>query len=251
MSSGLEEAFLAACDSYSEDRVVCDPELNLRFVSECRARGLDEPVAVLNRSLLNLRKAGRLSGLRRSKPTRFKNEDQYRFAAEMAGRYLERRERLSLDSVLCDPDLAAVFDITAGSLAPGFSSLQYRWAALNLRKARQFRPELLSRVAPPLEIIHYRAEDVIMSHLPVTQGVYLLFDGQRLLYVGEAKNLRLRIKKHLDHSDNRELARWLWENGPEELRLEIQILEPHTPTRTRKALEAELIRSRDPVFNVK
>ena len=101
------------------------------------------------------------------------------------------------------------------------------------------------------QIIQYRAEDVIIRHLPVTQGVYLLFDGQRLLYVGEAKNLRLRIKKHLDHSDNRELARWLWENGPEELRLEIQILEPHTPTKTRKALEAELIRSRDPVFNVK
>lgn len=251
MISSLEEAFLAACNGYSEDRVVCDPELNLRFVSECRARGLDEPVAALNRSLLNLRKAGRLGGRRRSKPTRFRNQYQYRFAAEMAGRYLERRERLSLDNILCDPELAAIFDVTAGSLAPGFSSLQYRWAALNLRKARQFKPELLSRVAPPLEIIHYRAKELVVNQLPIAQGVYLLFDGQRLLYVGEAKNIRHRIKKHLDHSDRKELARWLWENGPEELRLEIQVLEPETPTRIRKALEAELIRSRDPVFNVK
>ena len=60
MSSSLEEAFLAASNGYSEDRVVCDPELNERFVLECRARGINEPVAVLNRSLLNLRKRGRL-----------------------------------------------------------------------------------------------------------------------------------------------------------------------------------------------
>jgi hypothetical protein len=251
MSSSLEEAFLAACNGYSEDRVVCDPELNERFVLECRARGINEPVAVLNRSLLNLRKRGRLSGLRRSRPTRIRNKDQYRFAAEMAGRYLERREQLSLDRILCDPELAAVFDVTAASLAPGFSSLQYRWAALNLRKARRFKPELLSRVAPPREIIHYRARELVVSQLPVTQGLYLLFDGKRLLYVGEAANVRVRIKQHLDHSDRKELARWLWENGTEELRLEIQLLEPDTPTRVRKALEAELIRSRDPVFNVK
>ena len=98
----------------------------------------------------------------------------------MAGRYLERREQLSLDRILCDPELAAVFDVTAASLAPGFSSLQHRWAALNLRKARRFKPELLSRVAPPREIIHCRARELVVSQLPVTQGLYLLFDGKSL-----------------------------------------------------------------------
>src|SRR5271166_2808916 len=43
------------------------------------------------------------------------SKDQYRFAAEMAGRYLERREHLSLDRILCDPELAAVFDVTVAS----------------------------------------------------------------------------------------------------------------------------------------
>jgi hypothetical protein len=72
-----------------------------------------------------------------------------------------------------------------------------------------------------------------------------------LLYVGETSNLRSRIKKHLDHSDNRELARWLWINTAAELRLEIQVLTPKTPTRVRRALEAELIASRGPIYNVK
>ena len=59
------------------------------------------------------------------------------------------------------------------------------------------------------------------------------------------------MKKHLDHSDNKELARWLWQNSAADLRLEIQVLAPDTSTRVRKALEAELISSRGPMFNVK
>jgi site-specific DNA-methyltransferase (adenine-specific) len=251
MSVLLEEAYLAVCDGYSEDRVVCDPELNSRFISECRRRGLEDAAALLNKALLNLRKAGRLSGRRRSVRTRVRKAEEYRFAAEMAARFLERREKLTLDDILCDTRLASEFDKLAADLAPGFSSLEYRWAALNLRKARRFRPELIARVSPPVQVIRHRVADLALSQLPLTQGLYLLFDGGTLLYIGEATNIRARMKKHLDHSDNRGLARWLWQNSPSRLHLEIQVLDPSTPNRTRKALEAELISSREPVFNVK
>jgi excinuclease UvrABC nuclease subunit len=90
-----------------------------------------------------------------------------------------------------------------------------------------------------------------LRDVPTTQGLYLLFDGQTLLYVGETTNLRNRIKKHLDHSDNREFARWLWINTAAELRLEVQVLARETSTKVRKALEAELIASRGPVYNVR
>jgi excinuclease UvrABC nuclease subunit len=46
-----------------------------------------------------------------------------------------------------------------------------------------------------------------------------------VLYVGEAINLRKRLRKHLDHSDNKGLARWLWENGATDLHLKIHVLE--------------------------
>ncbi|HKB05039.1 MAG TPA: hypothetical protein VKD90_22640, partial [Gemmataceae bacterium] len=59
-----------------------------------------------------------------------------------------------------------------------------------------------------------------------------------------------RIKKHLDHSDNKGLARWLWENGADDLHLELHILSVDHAARDRKALETELIRSRGPKFNV-
>jgi hypothetical protein len=54
----------------------------------------------------------------------------------------------------------------------------------------------------------------------------------------------------MDHSDNRGLARWLWEHGTDAVYVEWQVLPPTTPTRTRKAMETELIRSRQPLFNV-
>ena len=92
MRDALVEAFDAASDGYSTDRVVADAELNLRFVAACRERGLQECAADLNRALLNLRKSGGLTGRPRAKQTHFPEEDEYRFAAEIAVRFLERRD---------------------------------------------------------------------------------------------------------------------------------------------------------------
>jgi site-specific DNA-methyltransferase (adenine-specific) len=251
MTGKLVQAFDAVSDGYSTDRVVADPELNRRFVVECRRLGLQDPVAGLNRALLNLRKSGALAGRPRSKQTRFPDIDEYRFAAEIAVRFLERRDEISLDRIICDPEKAAEFDEIAHRIIPGYSSLQYRWAALGLRKAKKLEPELVGRIAPPVDVINIAIDDVVPAQLPVSQGLYLFIAADQLLYVGETENLRKRLKKHLEHSDNKGLARWIWEFGTENLHLEMQILEANTETRVRRALELELIRSRQPIFNVK
>lgn len=251
MTAPLVTAFDAVSDGYSPDRVVADPEIDRRFIDECRARGLDAPPTVLNRSLLNLRKAGALSGRPPARKTTFLDEDEYRFAAEMAVRAIERRDGISLDDVICNPALAVELDKLAGEIAPGFSSLQYRWAALNLRKASKLKPELLARIAPPIEVIHCRVSDLDLMNVPTQQGCYLFFNTREILYIGEAENLRSRLKKHLDHSDNKGLARWMWDSGVDDLQIEMQVLKPETDARVRKAFELELIRSRCPLFNVK
>ena len=128
MKSKLIAALDATCQGFSPDRVVADPELNAAFLSEAGRLGLTAAAATLNRSLLNLRKAGDLRG-RKSRKTSFVDEQDYRFAAEMAIRFLERRDGISLDSIICDPQLAAEFDAYAARIAPGYSPLQYRWAA--------------------------------------------------------------------------------------------------------------------------
>jgi hypothetical protein len=247
----IVQAYADSCDGYSADRVVVDPEINGRFIAACRQHGLSESATVLNQKLLNLRKRGALGEFTAARRTSFPNEDAYRFAAEIAARHMERRHGVSLDEILCDPAVAAQFDEIAQRIVPGHAPLQYRWAALNLRKARKLRPELVSRVAAePIEIHSWPLAEFRLEHVPSSPGLYLLYDSTQILYIGESDNLRLRVKKHLDHSDNKGLARWLWESGTDGLHIEIHVLAQTTATRVRKALEFELIRSRNPVFNI-
>lgn len=199
--------------------------------------------------LLNARKKGLFSDLPQSRRTSFPDDD-YRFASEVAARFLEQREGLSLDSIMCDPALAAEFDRLAADIAPGFDSLRYRWAALKLRKCRRLAPELISRVVPPAGIQLGRLNEVDVTKIPSEQGVYIFYALTETLYVGEAQSLRRRVAKHLDHSDNKCLARWFWEYGIDEVRLEVRALPAATLQRIRKAVEAELIRSRRPRFNI-
>jgi hypothetical protein len=250
MKSKLIAAFDAVCQGFSPDRVVADPALNAEFVAEAGRLGLTESAAALSRNLLNLRKQGDLPG-RKSKRTSFPDEGDYRFAAEMAISFLERRDGVSLDAIICDPALAAEFDSMAATLAPGYSPLQYRWAALNLRKMNQLKPELLARVAPPISLESFQIKDIDVQCVPSQQGLYMFFTSAQVLYVGEAENLHKRLKKHLEHSDNKGLARWMWEYGTDDLRVEIQLLAKETTTMVRRALETELIRSRSPLFNIK
>ncbi len=244
------QCFQSVRVDFSADRVVVDPDLNERFILACHDAGLIETAADLNRGLLNIRKRGQLPRTGRCTATFFPEEEDYRFAAEIAARVLQRRDGFALDAILCDPDLCRQLDGLAMEIAPGFSPLQYRWAALNLRKAKKLSPEILGRVIQSETVLSFRVDGLSSEAIPASQGLYVFYDPPQTLYVGEAGNLRSRLKKHLDHSDNRGLARWLWEHGTAGALLEIHILPHDTPTAHRRALETELIRSRNPLFNV-
>ncbi len=251
MNNHVIQAFLAISDGFSPDRVVTDPELNARFLKLCsELNALEEP-QLCNRILINARKAGLLKGIRCTKRTSFSSEGEYRYASEIAIRHLERKLDVTLDDLICDPSLAIEFDHIAVSICPGFSVLEYRWAALNLRKSSRLKPELLSHVIRPTGVSFGSVNELSVTELPSSQGLYLFYGGKQTLYIGEAQSLRRRIEKHLDHSDNRELARWFWENGFRNVHLEIQELPSETSTKIRRALESELINSRHPIFNVR
>ena len=120
-----------------------------------------------------------------------------------------------------------------------------------MRKKKKLTPEITGRIVPPEDVINIPINEIIPDELPASQGIYLFISSGQLLYVGETENLRKRLKKHLEHSDNKGLAHWIWEYGTESLHIELQILKSGTKTSVRKAIEIELIRSRQPVFNVK
>ncbi|HEV3024160.1 MAG TPA: DNA methyltransferase, partial [Pirellulales bacterium] len=133
---GVIDAFKQAADGYSADRVIADPMLNAAFIDECSRLGLQGRPRDWNLTLLGLRKAGKLAEVGTTKRTQLSWEsmDPFEFASEMALRRVLDLGGPSLDHILCDPIAASRFDDRARSMAPGFRSLHYRWAALRLRK---------------------------------------------------------------------------------------------------------------------
>ena len=139
-ATGLVEAFGRSNDGYSLDRLIADPVLNRRFIAECEELGLSGDAKEWNWRLFNYRKAGKLQSVPTSKRTEmsWKDSEPFLFASEIALSSLLASGGHSLDAILCDPDQAAQFDQLARQFAPGFTSLQYRWAALKLRKEAKF-----------------------------------------------------------------------------------------------------------------
>ena len=80
------------------------------------------------------------------------------------------------------------------------------------------------------------ASDLQLDQVPSRPGLYLLIERAKVLYVGECQSLRKRIAKHLDHSDNKGLAHWLWEHGMTDVHLEYHVLPARTSSRIRKKL---------------
>jgi len=141
-------AYVDVRGTASTDLVLVDPALNSQFIQRCWRLGVAAPAELLNSTLINARKNSLLSGL--PPAAKFSIDrpilDQFSFASEFALRLLQERyyfveqRDISLDKILCSPELAGEFDAIARRIAPGFTSLQYRWAALVLRKAFRSQP---------------------------------------------------------------------------------------------------------------
>jgi predicted GIY-YIG superfamily endonuclease len=148
------------------------------------------------------------------------------------------------------------FDTTAQTISPGISTYLLRKAALKLRKNRQLKPELIKRIADwGMTAVTYPAEKLKENPdlIPRQPGVYIFRDSTGYLYIGEAGNLRARVEKHLDHSDRKAVARYLWENGYKDVSVEthaFRIDSDGNKAKCRKAYEADLIQSRKPRLNI-
>ncbi|MCH8828608.1 MAG: site-specific DNA-methyltransferase [Planctomycetes bacterium] len=195
---GVTAAFGETHNGFSADRLVADPELNAGFVAVCERLGLVGDARTWNGLLFRLRKAGQLAHLETAKRTTiaWQDCDEYFFAAEIAlQRMLDAGDAGSIDEILCDPLLAEEFDQAAARLAPGFTPLEYRWAALRLRKEAKKARSRAAVLSPPRrfgEMIP--VQDLKSKDLPKQPGLYLLSENRsRKLYVGETINLRRRL----------------------------------------------------------
>lgn len=250
----VRSAFLSVGGGRSTDDVVINDDLNKAFTDACRNSVPTATPFECNWTLFKVRKASGLGPVARRR--REENYGDVLHAAEIAARQMEDKYELTIDRVFCHPEFREEFDAIASAIAPGVSTYLLRKAAFKLRKGHQLKPELIKRVADWGRIVQsYPAERLTTNPdlLPRKPGIYIFSDRSGYLYVGEADNLRVRVSKHLDHSDRKTLARYFWDLGTSDLMVEFHAFSPDSEGRRpscRRAYEADLIRSRKPRFNI-
>jgi len=255
IARAILDAFHRTHGGRSTDDVIIDDELNAQFLASCAEVLPQFSAAEINWRLMGLRKAGKIGRVTTIRVS-LKDWDEYLPAAEIAARCLEDKHGLTVDRIFCDPAHRRDFDQIAQSIAPGFSAYLYRKAALSLRKNRRLRPELMKRLGAFKADVRMKdasAYEADAELLPMSPGAYAFLDDTGYLYIGEADDLRSRLKKHLFHSDRPGLARYLWEHGTGRIKLELFVFGEGSEganRSSRRAFEAALIASRAPRFNV-
>ncbi len=208
---GIAEAFRLSHEGFSADRVVADPVLNKEYTAACKQLGLAGDTRTWNLLLFRLRKQGNLSHIDTVQRTSIPWDecDKYIFASEIAWQMMiDEGTAQSLDEILCDPILAERFVLTARRFAPGFTPLEYKWAALKIRKeAKYARSRATILTAPSRFSKMLRIDELDVRGLPNEPGLYVLSENQkrtRNLYVGETLDLRSRLKLSLKRAQMKE-----------------------------------------------
>lgn len=259
---GVLEAFAATNRGYSVDRLVADPILNEDFQLACDKLQISGTHADRNRFLFRLRKAGKIKarGINTTERTNLGWDyvDDFVYASEIAWRQIGNKYcELSLDDIFCDPRVAVQFDEIAAKFAPGYKPLDYRWAALKLRKeGRNMRRHAALRTPrqlgidnlkkPRLNRIEARPlERLKPSEIPSAPGVYLLRGSPGVcVYAGEADNLRKRIAaQFIDEQTQVQYSRVYPEAG-------LILLQTESISNLRFARQCHLINWHKPVWNM-
>lgn len=249
-------AFREVHDGFSSDEVLLQDELQTNFIAACQRLVPDASPERLNWTLLNLRKQGKLSDIKTTRQNRISTEE-FRHVGEIVARSIQDAHQISIDRALCNPETRQQFDELAKGFAADIDLYAVRKAAFQLRKARQLRPELVTRLADwgrEVKVYSLAELQADLSVIPQEPGIYMFSDRQGYLYIGETDNLRRRLTKHLDESDRQALASYLKANDVTEIKVEVHTFEAGSrisELMVRRAYESELIRSRNPRFNIR
>ncbi len=254
----IQAAFSEAHRGYSVDEILLDDDLQAAFQDACQRLVGQASPEEYNWALLNLRKTGEL-GARTTKTRELEQAEveAVLHIAEIAARAVQDRQRASIDRIFAKPEWRAEFDAAARQVAPQADPYLIRRAAFQLRKTRRLRPELITRLADWGREITVISVEELRAHpdrAPEQPGIYLFRDASGYLYIGEAADLRKRLGQHLQQSDRRTLASYLQQLPSDSVTIEFHTFAADSRIQelsVRRAYESELIRSRNPRFNIR
>jgi len=243
----IVEAFRQVYDGYSSDRVIVHPSLNEKFLRQCRRLGLPMSDYELNHALQGIRKSAPALLPPATKKPQITDYDEFLFASEIAFRHLQRREGVTLDHVMCDPELRARFDEIAKKLSNVADVFKLRMGALYLRKTHRLAPT--GSTTPSFDLL--RAGTIAklkLDDVPDLPGMYAFYEDVRPIYAGETSKLRHRINLHMNVSERLFLPRWLELGYERNLELRFHAV-PKASTRDRMLWLNQFINKERPPLN--
>lgn len=242
-------------EGYSVDRTLADSQMANKFVQLCRERGINAPHVAICRRLLRLRKMGGFPV-----ETTLKEERDFQpflIPAELAFAKLTYRFDASYDDLLADPEVGKAFDENVSAIARLGDALDYRLAALHLRKNIRARRKADKKDLASLDISTDRVRwhepgrlaDVCLNNVPESEGVFSLREPDRYLYLTQSENLRSGINIFLDETVLASVGNHFWSPLPE--RIVVDFVTPEDLGGVKLRLfEFKAIEKYKPIFNM-
>ena len=258
----IVKAFEETRGGYSPDNVLVDPVRATDFLKRSRELGVKAPDAAILRRVMRFRKSPP-AGIKLTKSTaRYPkhNHTPYLYAAELAAKRLSYLRGASVDDLLIYPDLGEEFDRMASQLAPGWTAIEYRLAALYVRKVvrvcdekhlEDFAKLSLPAMERKLKTLGSLA-DLKEESVPRDMGIFVLtetVETPRDLYIMESPDLFLGVAPFRNQKVFDLLANHFWE--PKLDKIQLQIVTGATfAGQSMKLWELKLIQARSPIFNL-
>jgi hypothetical protein len=254
-------AFEETRKGFTVDRVLADPDLTTKFIRRCRELEVSAPQHAIALRLFRFRKSPskkfRLEKPSAREPRR--DFSPYLFAAEMALVQMKYRYGASVDDIMAYPDIGKEFDALSRQLYPGLAPLDYRLAALHVRKSRYCekdertlfnslsdkRAESTLRQEDPLDRIDvdkFRQVDAIVGLVEEARV-------RRFLYITETEDVAQTIAPFTKETTIRALGNSFWTPALSSIRVYLYDIRD-TFRNARQSLWAKrLIYDKAPIFN--
>ncbi len=248
-------AFEQVHEGYAIDRAFADPSLTKRFVDLSSELGVDGTHETICRRLLNIRKSGSFKVATTNKDRR--DLGPYFIPAEIAFAQLSYRYDASYDDLLVSPEIGAAFDSLAMKIGHTGNAIDYRLAALSLRKNIRTRREGegkrlesshlpdLSRKWKPLGLL----SSVAVDSIPATDGIFSISEEKRYLYLTNSTNLRAGIKFFKDNRVLAAISNRFWTPEPEKINIQV-VKQEDVRGASLRLLELKSLEKYRPIFNM-
>jgi hypothetical protein len=201
----VEKCYRSLLRPFPEEHVILNPIANAEFIVRCRELGATVSETVLNRTLLNNRKAGRHSDLPRVRVCHLETGmfERIGHAVEIAASLVQREWATlghsipSVDDMLCDPEQRHALSVHVRALQEHVEAIECHLVLLAVRKSGRETSARAAGQSMPERTLFAPLRSLDPDDVPVGGGIYRVLCRRRPVFVSSTVSLRARISEHL------------------------------------------------------